>query len=233
MFNILMKILILIIAYLIGSIPWGLIIGFAKGIDIRKSGSGNIGATNTGRVLGHKRYSVYVYLLDMFKGAIIVFLFKYNILPYEWCLINPMLYGLAAVIGHVFPIYLKFKGGKAVACGSGAIAGYFPIFLLFAIPFFFIILIITKYVSLSSLISSFVGLVSMFIFSIISEGLLLPLNVFYILTDIGNPIWPFNFWFIIFGAIIVVIIFIKHKSNIKRLINGTELKALQKKESQF
>ncbi|MDD4388943.1 MAG: glycerol-3-phosphate acyltransferase, partial [Bacilli bacterium] len=109
---------LLIVSYLLGSIPWGVVFGKIKCIDIRKHGSKNIGATNTGRVLG-QRYAIYTYILDMVKGAVIVFLFRFNIIPGRYCLLSqPLIYGLAAVLGHTFSVYLKFRGGKAVATGG-------------------------------------------------------------------------------------------------------------------
>ena len=129
-------VLFLILSYLVGSSPWGFIFGKLHGIDLRTVGSKNIGATNTGRILG-KKYAIFVYILDMLKGFIFVFLYRYKIIPAEWCILNPMLYGLFAVLGHTFPIYIGFKGGKSVSCGSGAIAGYFPYYLPVAIGIFF------------------------------------------------------------------------------------------------
>ena len=217
----LFKILFLILAYLIGSIPFGYIFGKSKGIDIREIGSKNIGATNTGRALGFK-YAVFTYLCDMTKGAIIVFLFRFNILPHEWCLINPMVYGLAAVIGHTFPIYLKFKGGKSVACGSGVLGAYCPILFPIALLIFLIVLISTKMISASSLI----GALGMFIGTIIVTAIAGDFNfVNYI-----NDAWQYNLYFIFISFIIMLIIYIKHSSNIQRIFAGNERKISFKKK---
>src|SRR5690606_30741212 len=105
---------LLIFSYLLGSIPTGFLLGKMKGIDIREHGSKNIGATNTGRVLG-MRYAVIAYIFDMLKGAVLVFLFRFEFIDPKYCLLHPLLYGLAACLGHTSSIYLKFKGGKAVA----------------------------------------------------------------------------------------------------------------------
>ena len=91
----LFKILFLVLAYLIGSVPFGYLIGRLKGHDLLKEGSKNIGATNAGRVLG-KKYAILTYAFDMVKSFLFVFLFNYKILPVEWCVLNPMLYGLVA-----------------------------------------------------------------------------------------------------------------------------------------
>ena len=209
------KILFLILAYLIGSIPFGYIFGKSKGVDIRQIGSKNIGATNTGRALGF-RYAVFTYLCDMSKGALFVFLFRFNILPHEWCLLNPMLYGLAAVIGHTFPIYLKFKGGKSVACGSGVLGAYCPILFPVALLAFLIVLVSSKMVSLSSLLGALV----MFIGTIVITAILGEFNfVNYI-----NDSWQYNLYFIFISFIIMAIIYIKHSSNIQRIFKGTERK---------
>ena len=213
------KILFIILAYLIGSIPFGFLFGKMKGIDIRTVGSKNIGATNTGRILG-KKYAVLTYLLDMLKGAIFVVLFRFSILPHEWCVLSPMLYGFIAVVGHTFPIYLKFKGGKSVACSSGAVCGYFPLLLPLLLISFTIVKKISKLVSLASLISTFVAFIAILILSLATHQFLYAIDgVFY------NPdynFWPFNMWYVIFAFCCSFIIFIRHSSNIKRIINHTE-----------
>lgn len=215
-----LKILFLIFAYLLGSIPFGFLFGKMKGVDIRTVGSKNIGATNTGRVLGTK-YAIYVYLLDMIKGFIFVFLFRYKILSENWCLLNPMLYGFAAVLGHTFPIYLGFKGGKSVACGSGAVAGYCPILLPIAIIAFIITAYASKYVSLGSLVAAVV----MFISTIVTSLIFKQFNF----SNASSSFYPYNLWFILFTFLILIVIFIRHSSNIKRLITGEENKVELKK----
>ena len=119
------KILLLLTSYLLGSIPFGFIIGKIKGIDVRQVGSKNIGATNTGRALGMK-YAVLCFFLDFLKGFIPTFLFRFGIISNEYMILTPALYGFLAILGHVFPIFLKFKGGKAVATGAGFASGYCP-----------------------------------------------------------------------------------------------------------
>ena len=222
--EIFLKILFLLLAYLLGSIPFGFIFGKMNGIDIREFGSKNIGATNTGRALGLK-YAILTYFCDMLKGAIIVFLFRFEIIPSTYCVLNPMLYGLLAVIGHTFPIYLKFKGGKSVACGSGVLGAYCPVLLPIAVVIFFVVFIITKYVSLGSLI----GALCMFIGTIMVTAIAGEFSFNNVNPD--GSLWAYNLYFIIFSFVIMAIIYIKHSSNIKRLINGNENKInIKKKE---
>lgn len=210
------QILFLVLAYLIGSIPTGYLIGKSKGIDIRKQGSNNIGATNTARVLG-KKYFLLVTILDSMKGFIFVFLFRFNILPYEWCLLSPILYGVFAVLGHVFPIFLKFKGGKAVATGAGVALGYSPVICLVGIIAFVVVYFSTKIVSLGSIIAAS----SILIFSVVAS--ILTNDIFKNLLDIPtSKAWPLNLWFLCGVVIIVLIIIIKHKTNINRLVHNEE-----------
>ena len=124
--DIVLKIMFLVLAYLVGSIPFGLLICKIKGVDVRKVGSGNIGATNVKRALDI-RYSAATFIFDAIKGAIFVVLFRYQIIPEKYMLLDPALYGFIAVIGHSFPIYLKLKGGKSVATGAGFAFAYLPI----------------------------------------------------------------------------------------------------------
>lgn len=200
-------IIYLLAAYLIGSIPTGYLFGrWLKGVDIRKQGSGNIGATNVFRVAG-KVPGVIVLLLDITKGLIVVtlladILFK-AALPINQNLFKIIL-GLAIIAGHNWTVFLKFKGGKGVATSAGVLLGLEPIAVLICFLIWILVFIITHYVSLSSIISA----------------LFLPLftNLFYKSPEL-----------IIFSLIIAVIGIYKHRSNIKRLLNGTESKISFKK----
>ncbi|MBA8759095.1 glycerol-3-phosphate 1-O-acyltransferase PlsY [Staphylococcus schleiferi subsp. coagulans] len=185
--------LLFIASYLIGSIPSGYLIGkifFKK--DIREYGSGNTGATNSFRVLG-KPAGFAVTFFDIFKGFIVVSLpALFNVE------IHGLLVGIFAIIGHVYPIYLKFRGGKAVATSAGVLLAVNPILLLILALIFFIILKLTKYVSLSSIIAAICCVIGSFF---ISDYVLL-------ITSI---------------AVSVLLIY-RHSSNIKRIIKGTEPK---------
>lgn len=214
--NLFYQILFLIISYLIGSIPTGYLIGKSKGIDIREKGSNNIGATNTARVLG-KKYFLLVTFLDAMKGFIFVFLFRFNILPYEWCLISPILYGIFAVLGHVFPVFLKFKGGKAVATGAGVALGYSPVICVIGIIAFLASYLPTKIVSIGSIVAASSIMILSIISSILTKQIFLNLN-----SIPTSSVWPLNLWFVIGVIIIVIIIIIKHKTNINRLMHNEE-----------
>lgn len=203
------KIGLIFISYLLGSIPFGFVLGKLKHVDIRTLGSKNIGTTNVGRILG-KKYAVLTYILDCFKGFIIVFLFRFNIINEQYCLLSPMVYGLAAVLGHTFPIFLKFKGGKAVATSGGMILGYCPWLLLIAILIFFSIVYLFGYVSLGSIITSTIVTICAIILSIIEFDYILGLNV--------------DIYFGVISIIALLIIIIRHKTNISRLINHCESK---------
>lgn len=177
-----------ILAYLIGSFPTGVLVGkifFHK--DIRKYGSGNIGTTNTFRVLGPLA-GIIVFLVDFFKGTIATLLpVLFHLGPHYLSLI----FGLAAILGHAFPIFLKFKGGKAVATSAGFLLGYNVHFFLICAVIFFPILFITSMVSLTSLIS----VVLIFIASLFFHDLALS----------------------IISGLLVVLIYWSHRSNIIRL----------------
>lgn len=193
-------ILVIILSYLFGSIPWGLVIGkvfFHK--DIRKEGSGNIGGTNAGRILG-KPAGIAVILLDALKGYFAM------VLAYYLAKDAIVFAGLASVIGHCFPIFVHFHGGKAVATTFGFFLGIATlvnghIFWQFIFPVlcFLVILYLTKMVSLSSISAVFIeAVVSIFI----NTNKLVPVAIF----------------------ILWILVTYRHKSNIERIKNGTESK---------
>ena len=197
-----MIIVMLILSYLIGAFPSGLIIGklfFKK--DIRQYGSGNTGATNSFRVLGRPAGFI-VTFLDIFKGFITVFFPLWFPVHADGVIstffTNGLIVGLFAILGHVYPIYLKFNGGKAVATSAGVVLGVNPILLLILAIIFFSVLKIFKYVSLSSIIAA----ISCVIGSIIIHD--------YILLAVSG--------------IVTIILIIRHKSNIVRIFKGEEPK---------
>lgn len=185
--------LLIILAYVIGSIPSGLIVGkLAKGIDIREHGSGNLGATNAFRTLGVKAGSV-VIAADILKGTLAA------ALPYLLHVpIHPLLAGVAAVIGHVFPVFAKFKGGKAVATSGGVLLFYAPLLFVTMVAVFFVFLFLTKFVSLSSMLTG--------IYTII-----------YCLF-VKDP------YLLIVVTLLTAFVIYRHRANIKRIINKTEPK---------
>ncbi len=187
-----MLFLILFISYLIGSIPFGFILTkiFLKK-DIREIGSGNIGATNALRT-GNKLIGYSTLILDISKAVILLLIIKFNFSEYLFTS------SIAVFLGHVFPIWLKFKGGKGVATYVGIL---FCIDIYLAVIFiivWFVVFIISKYSSLASMIAS----------------LFVPLSSYFLLNDI-------NYYFYI---ILFLLIFITHRENIKRLKNNTESK---------
>ena len=208
--TIFLQILIILAAYIFGSIPFGLLIGKLKGIDIRSIGSKNIGSTNVGRALG-KKFAILTFCLDMIKGGLFVILFRYQIINPKYMVLDPALYGFVAMLGHSFPIFLKFKGGKSVATGAGLMFSYIPLLIPIGIITFLIVLKTTKLSSLGSLISTLLICLSGVVFTIIGYD---PLTKVLI-----------NWYFIIFAVLAMSLIYIKHIPNIKRLIKGEEIPA--------
>jgi glycerol-3-phosphate acyltransferase PlsY len=181
-------------AYLLGSIPFGLIVGkIGYNVDIREHGSGNLGGTNTFRVLGVKA-GLIVTISDILKGTLAASL------PIIFGIghIHPLLIGAMAVVGHTYPIFAKFKGGKAVATSAGVVMFYAPILFITLLAVFFLSLYLSKYVSLSSMIASLYSV----IYSIFAQDIPLIITV----------------------SLLASFIFYRHKANIKRIIDKTEPK---------
>lgn len=204
--GIILPILLLITSYLLGSIPWALIMSkLIKGIDIREHGSKNMGATNVVRVLGVK-YGLFTFALDALKAGFVISLFTLGLLDYklDWMIlkIHPLIYGFVALLGHIFPIFANFKGGKGVACCAGILLAYNPLIFLFTMTVFTLVFIWKKYISLASISAAIATL----IISLIPFGG--KLDIFFTI--------------IVVSAVLFLII--RHIPNIKRLINGTESK---------
>lgn len=139
---------ILLACYLFGSIPFSVLLGTKfKGIDVREHGSGNPGGTNSIRWLG-KALGFTIIFLDALKGGFVLILIRYGVLNVEF--IDPLLFGVIGAFGHVYPVFLKFKGGKAVAATVGMLVGYNPIWALIAMPIFFLVVRLSSYVSIGS-----------------------------------------------------------------------------------
>ncbi|MGB5007300.1 MAG: glycerol-3-phosphate 1-O-acyltransferase PlsY [Ferruginibacter sp.] len=193
---------LIILSYLIGSIPTALIISRRFfGIDIRDYGSGNMGATNTFRVLG-SRYGTMVMVFDILKGMAAVML--YNFLPFyvnnDLERTNLMLgLGLSAVIGHVFPVFAGFKGGKGVATLLGMVLAIQPVIAVSCIGIFILVLFLTRYVSLSSILAA----------------IALPICVLWI--------WNENeLLYRVFALIVAILVVVTHQKNIGRILRGVE-----------
>ena len=198
------ELLLIILAYLIGSIPTALLISRNFfGVDIRDYGSGNMGATNTFRVLGSK-YGTMVMFFDILKGMFAVAL--YNLIPYYlrssnmWDRTNLMIgLGLAAVIGHIFPIFANFRGGKGVATLFGMVLAIQPVIAGCCVGIFLLVLFLTRYVSLSSILA----------------GLSLPVCVLWIWND---DVVLYR----VFAVLVAVLIIFTHQKNIVRILRGDE-----------
>jgi acyl phosphate:glycerol-3-phosphate acyltransferase len=191
-------ILVLILAYLLGSIPSGLIIGkvFYK-TDIREHGSGNLGGTNTFRTLGIKA-GMTVTLADILKGTLAASL------PYLFHMdMNPLMVGVFAVVGHTYPVFARFRGGKAVATSGGVLLLYAPYLFFTVLMIFFISLYITKYVSLSSIIAGIAAILFAFVSGFVKE-------------------WDIPLLVVVF--LLVSFVIYRHRANIKRIMNKTEPK---------
>jgi glycerol-3-phosphate acyltransferase PlsY len=186
-------IIIVISAYLLGSIPFGFLVAKWRGVDIKQVGSGNIGATNVARNLGWKIGAI-VGILDFCKGFFVVLLAKY-LFSLDWQIIS---ISLLPVVGHIFPIWLNFKGGKGVATIFGVLAGFFGI--LYFLIFLIVWILAVKQVKLMSLVNLVVAL-------------LIPIAFWLKFNELV---------YILFGLILCVIIWWRHSENIKRLLAGKE-----------
>ena len=197
------NILLLTLAYLIGALPFSILAGkLLKGIDIREHGSGNAGATNTFRVLG-KKAGIPVLFLDVLKGFLAVSLAHYSEFgsDTEMFINISLAYGVAAVLGHVFPVYVGFRGGKGVATLLGLMIGAFPQAALLSIGVFILILFLSKYVSLSSILAGFVFPIGVYFFSEILISTM-----------------------VIFSLFVPILLLATHQRNIERIFRGEESK---------
>lgn len=206
--------LLLIGAYLLGSIPFGMLVARSKGIDIRKHGSGNVGATNIGRVLG-KKWGVLVFLLDAGKGAVSTLaaggLTAGVVVADADYLTRDLIWlgaALACVIGNMFSVFLRFKGGKGVATSLGALLGVYPYLTLPAVAAFFLWAIVVKmsgYISLGSILAAS----------------FLPIAF---ITIAAAKNWPLAHHYPLLTLLVVLaaLVIYRHRTNIARLLNGTE-----------
>ncbi len=195
--------LVAVIGYLLGSCPNGYLIARSRGIDIRKHGSGNIGATNVLRVLG-KKWGYLVFALDALKGLLavrIAFALAVGFAPSQHDLIG-ILAGLTCILGHTFPVWLRFKGGKGVATSAGVLLGLMPVAVLSVFIVWVILYKTTRFVSVAS----------------IGAAIALPVLVYFYL-QIG---WLTGASLLPFSILIAAVVVWRHRSNIKRLFQGTE-----------
>lgn len=202
--------ILIIVSYFVGAIPFAQVFAKAYGKDLRKIGSGNIGATNLSRALG-KRWGYFCFSLDVLKGMIPTLLATKlagpdaNIMQLVGCLAV----GAAAILGHIFPVYLGFKGGKGVATSFGAAIGLWPYYTIcaaVAITIWVVVVLLSRYVSLAS----------------ITAAISFPLCLAAIITFKDswqlNKLWPL----LLAATAIAIMVILRHQSNIKRIIAGTE-----------
>ena len=216
-----MKFVVLAIgAYLLGSIPFAMIIAGLHGKNLRSIGSGNIGATNLSRAVG-KKWAYVCFLMDVCKGLIP------TATATAFCQSPPgpaelsltLLVGFMAVLGHIFPVYIGFKGGKGVATSFGVALGLWPYYSIsagVALVVWLAVVLIWRYISLAS----------------IAAATAFPIAL--IVTILLTPAWRFStLWPLLIAATAIpLLVIIRHRQNIKRLLQGTETKALQNKRQQ-
>ena len=192
-------------SYLIGSIPAGYIAGRIVGIDIRTVGSGNIGATNVTRVLG-KRYGYPVFIVDFLKGFAAVGMSIMIAKRTQPVSIPSELFGVvgavACVLGHSFPVWLGFKGGKGVAASAGALFGLMPFVALIAVAVWLIIFYLTRYVSVASMTAALAVPITM-------------LGMMFLGETGGTTL-------LYFSICLAAVVIFRHRSNLSRLVRGTE-----------
>ena len=191
-------------SYLIGSVPCGLVLGRLRGVDVREYGSGKTGTTNVLRTIG-KKYAAVALVCDVLKGVIAVFLARY-VLESN---IGEMAAGLAAVAGHDWSIFIKFQGGRGVATAVGGLFVMTPLAAVGGIVVFAIVIALSRYVSLGSVVGSLSGVVIMAAF-----------------TALDRAPWEY----LVYTGVVVALIVFQHKDNIGRLLSGTESKLGQKGE---
>ena len=190
-----------VLAYLLGAIPFGFLVARAKGVDIRAVGSGNIGATNVFRSMG-KGWGILVFICDAFKGFIsasVLPLLAKTLWAFDGSVVLPLVCACLAVAGHNWPVYLRFKGGKGVATGVGAMIGLAPMAAGVGMLTWVLVFVATRFVSVAS-IASIIMVVGAVWFFYAKTGILLPV----VLTALCG---------LVIG---------RHKSNIQRLIHGSE-----------
>jgi acyl phosphate:glycerol-3-phosphate acyltransferase len=211
-------IFLIVFAYLLGSVPFGLLIARAHGVDLRKVGSGNIGATNAARHVGRPA-GILCFLLDVSKGLIPMLLVP--LLGLVDAAAGPkqltlwLLVGCAAVLGHVFPIYLKFKGGKGVATSLGIVLGLWPYYTVCGIVAFAVwlgVVFCWRYVSLASIAAAIS-------FPLFLTGAILVLKAWTL-----SQLWPL----LLIAVLMALLVVIRHRENLKRLAEGSESKIFQK-----
>jgi acyl phosphate:glycerol-3-phosphate acyltransferase len=195
----------LIVSYLLGSIPAGYLAGRLAGVDIRKAGSGNIGATNVMRVLG-KAYGYPVFAIDFLKGLaavrVSILIARHTPLAGTSMELIGIVAAVSCVTGHVFPVWLQFKGGKGVATSAGALLGLMPVALLIGAAVWIAMFQVTRYVSVAS----------------ITAAIALPIVILIMISLDQARTMALLYFSICLAAMVIL----RHRSNLYRLVRGTE-----------
>lgn len=198
-----------LVSYLVGSISWSYLITWkVNGCDLRTFGSGNLGATNAGRLLG-KKWAIVIYLLDFAKGLIGTYVpYLLAEVPIWNDIPLPIAGGFLTVIGHIFPFYLKFKGGKGVATGSGVVLALAPWTGLCSILTWIVVAATTRLVSAASVLAA------------------ISMPIWYLWTSNGENFWAYESFLIVVATLVTIM----HHTNIKRIFRGEEDKSWEKKK---
>ena len=204
-------IICLVLGYIVGSFSTGYIMGLMNHVDIREMGSGNAGTTNAFRTLG-KKAGIITLIGDLLKAILVVLLIRFVIYKdIDYVKLLELICGFGCVLGHNFPVWLKFHGGKGIAVTAGVFIAIDPWILPVGLPLFAILVLTTKYVSVGSLAV---------------------LTLFPIWNAIRFTSEPYYAWIVIVSCMYTVMAFIHHRQNIKRLMNGTENKIGHKKNTE-
>lgn len=201
----------LVLGYVVGSFSTGYIMGLMNHVDIREMGSGNAGTTNAFRTLG-KKAGIITLVGDLLKAILVVLLIRFVIYKdVDYVKLLELICGFGCVLGHNFPVWLKFHGGKGIAVTAGVFIAIDPWILPVGLPLFAVLVLTTKYVSVGSLAV---------------------LTLFPIWNAIRFTAEPYYAWIVVVSCMYTVMAFIQHRQNIKRLMNGTENKIGQKKHTE-
>lgn len=214
---------LMVAAYFFGAVPFGYVVGKLKGVDVRKEGSGNIGATNVGRILG-KRYFWIVFALDALKGLVPMLVGAWLIHQgagggrevWTGSIALWLGVGFAALVGHIFPVYLGFKGGKGVATALGVMLGVYPYYTLTAVP---AVLVFVGVFAASRIIS---------LSSILGAGLF-PVLLLVMGWMLGWQLLGYRWPLLAFAVVVAGLVIFRHRTNIQRLRMGTEPRFVSKR----
>lgn len=221
-------IVIAVISYLIGAIPFGLLYGFLRGVDIRKTGSKNIGATNVSRQFGFLGGFVPVFILDFMKGAIPVLIVRFSGVVTDLGLLDPamLIVGILAIVGHMFPVYMGFKGGKGVATSAGAFIVILPIEALICLLAFAVTLFIARTVTILTDKKKKSGKKKPSFIKLLFSELQANVGISSVIAAVCLPITIIIFngfsriLILIIGVILAALLVYQHRNNLIQLVSG-------------